>query len=376
MSILKNCLHAARAILDAGFLTGLFLLPHSAMAQSWQVEWDRALEAAKKEGKVVVGVQPGPEIRAGLEKRWAERFKGIELELRPGSSSVTANRIASEHKAGAQSYDVFFGSGSALALAADKVLDPFEPFMIRPEIRDSKNWFGGHIWADNVTTKRFIYTFHAYLTEAGYYNPDLLKPEEIRSYDDLLNPKWKGKIGIFEPRVQGAGQAIWLYLWKVKGESFLKRLVEQDLLVSADHRQLGDLLAKGRLALSMGPTYYTLLPYLQAGIPLKPLPTPKEGIHATVGSGALSLVKNAPHPNAAKIFINWILSKEGQEIFGKATGQGSRRLDVDTNWLKEIGVQAAKDVLTVEEYLARESFFESGIPLRQPAVELAKRLLK
>jgi ABC-type glycerol-3-phosphate transport system substrate-binding protein len=126
----------------------------------------------------------------------------------------------------------------------------------------------------------------------------------------------------------------------------------------------------------MGPTYYTLLPYLQAGIPLKPLPTPKEGIHATVGSGAISVPKNAPHPNASKVFINWILSKEGQEIFGKATGQGSRRLDVDTSWLREIGVQAAKDVLTVEEYLARESFFESGIPLRQPAVDLAKRLLK
>lgn len=358
--------------------SSLFLLAWEALAQpAGQADWQRVLETARKEGKVVVAVQPGPEIRQGLEKGFAERFKGIQLELLPGPSTANAVRIINEHKAGIRNFDIFIsGTGVQLSVAAEGALEPLEPYMILPEVKDPKNWFGGHIWADNITNKRLVLSFHAYLTEPAYYNAGLVKPEEIRSYDGLLSPKWKGKIGIHDPRVQGAGQAIWIYLWKVKGEGFLTKLVEQDLFPSTDHRQLGDSLAKGRLALVLGPTYYSLLPYIQAGLPVKALPTPKEGIHATSGSGGVSIVKNPPHPNAAKVFVNWLLTKEGQEIFGKATGQATRRLDVDTKWLVGVGVQPAKDFLTVEEYLQRESFFEDRVPLRRPAQELAKKLLK
>jgi len=364
--------------LSAVCLLSLFGFARDGFSQAGgEAEWKKVLEAARKEGKVVVAVQPGPEIRQGLEKGFGEKFKGVQLELLPGASTANAVRIINESKAGIRNFDVFIsGTGVQLSVASEGALEPLDPYMVLPEVKDPKQWFGGHIWADNVTAKHLVYVFHAYLTEPAYYNAPLLNPEEIRSYDGLLNPKWKGKIGIHEPRVQGAGQAIWIYLWKVKGEAFLTKLVEQDLFVSTDHRQLGDALAKGKLALVLGPTYYTLLPYIQAGIPLKALPTPKEGIHATSGSGGISIVKNPPHPNAAKVFVNWLLSKEGQEIFGKATGQATRRLDVDTKWLQGIGVQAAKDFLTIEEYLERESFFENRIPLRKPAQELAQKLLK
>jgi ABC-type Fe3+ transport system substrate-binding protein len=87
-------------------------------------------------------------------------------------------------------------------------------------------------------------------------------------------------------------------------------------------------------------------------------------------------MKSPPHPNAAKVFVNWLLSKEGQEVFGKAVGQATRRLDVDTGWLQAVGYQAAKDVMTAEEYFKREIFLEDKLPLRKPAVELAEKLLK
>ena len=64
----------------------------------------------------------------------------------------------------------------------------------------------------------------------------------------------------------------------------------------------------------------------------------------------MTIIKGAPHPNATKVFINWFLGKEGQEIFGKAMGQGTRRLDVDTQWLKEFSVITAKDSLTPDQY--------------------------
>src|SRR4030095_5797917 len=84
------------------------------------------------------------------------------------------------------------------------------------------------------------------------------KPEELRSLDEFLNPKWKGKIGFLYPRPPGSGQSIWSFLWDVKGESYLRKLVQQDLFVSRDQRQLADALAKGKLAIALGVSFYTL----------------------------------------------------------------------------------------------------------------------
>lgn len=353
-------------------------LPLQAQAQSdWRAEWQKVVEAAQKEEKVVVGVSPSAEVRQALERGFGAKFKGIQLELVTGSSSMVASKILNEYRAGVRSIDAFIaGSESPLAVVAHGAAEPFEPYMILPEIKDPKHWFGGHFWVDNKTTKRFIYPFQAYITEPGWANTESFKPESLQSYDDLLNPRLKGKIGFHDPRMQGAGRAMWLYLWGVKGEDYLKKLVDQNLFLSDDHRQLGDGLAKGRLAVIIGPGYRVLSFYVQAGLPVKPLPVPKEGIHATRGVGALTVIKNPPHPNAAKVFANWLLSKEGQEIFGKSIGQATRRLDVDTKWLNSIGIQAAKDVMTVEEYHKRESSFEDRVNVRGPGEESARRLLK
>ena len=77
-------------------------------------------------------------------------------------------------------------------------LESFEPALVLPEVKDPKNWWGGHIWVDNA--KRYIYSSQAYQTENMWYNSDQVKPEEIRSFNDLLNPKWSGKIGYLDPR--------------------------------------------------------------------------------------------------------------------------------------------------------------------------------
>jgi ABC-type Fe3+ transport system substrate-binding protein len=354
-----------------------FLPVSAALAQSGsQAEWQRALEAGQREGKLVAGIPTSSELRTEVEKAFAAKFKGIQLELIAGPATALANRIVSEYRAGVRNFDLFIaGSGVQLGVVSEGAVETLEPYLILPEVKNPEHWFGGHIWADNKSAKRLIYSFQAYVTEPGWYHADLVKPEEFRSYDDLLNPKWKSKLGFHDPRRAGAGQALWIYLWRVKGESYLRRLVEQGLLISADLRQLAEHLAKTRLAIALGPGYRVLAPFVQAGLAVKPVPIPKEGIHASGGVGAITVMKNPPHPNAAKVFVNWLLSKEGQEIFGKATGQATRRLDVDTKWLAEVGIQAAKDVLTVEQYLNREGGFEDKRPLRGPAEELANKLL-
>lgn len=364
------------SLLVSGLLLGRGELSAGEAKANWQLEWEKTTETGKKEGTLVAGIPASAELRKRIEEVFKSRFPGIELELIPSRGPANVNKILSEQKAGVYYFDLLIsGTSTPFALLRAGLAEPFEPFMVLPEVRDPKNWYGGHIWIDN--TKRFVYSFQAYQSENIWYNASLMKAEEIRSYDDLLNPKWKGKIGYLDPRTPGSGTATWAFLWKLKGEGYLRKLAAQDLLLSRDQRQLGDSLAKGKIALTIGLTYYSLLPYLNVGLALKPLPEPREGTYTSCGSSALSIIKNPPHPNAVKVFVNWLLSKEGQEIYGKAMGQATRRLDVDTKWLTQFGIKAAKDFLTVEEEHRFENYSEDAVTqLWNPATQFAHEVLK
>ncbi len=254
-------------------------------------------------------------------------------------------------------------------------VDPLESHWILPEVKDPKHWWGGHVWTDN--TKRFAYSPFAFMQDNIWYNTEQIKPDEIRVYDDLLKPKWKGKIGLWDPRQGGASAGKWAFLWATKGEAYLKKLIEQVSLIAADRRQVADSLAKGTIAISIGPTYYSFVSYVKSGLPVKPLPPIKEGTYVSMGNGGPVVIKNSPHPNATKIFVNWLLSKEGQEIYSLAQGQATRRLDVDTKSMEEFGIRAAKDYIAVEEFNKRENQTESKLKaVRRPARSSPKRFYR
>ena len=355
----------------------LALLPSPIEAAEWQTEWKKTLAAAKKEGTAVIGIPASSELRKAIGTRFKDKF-GIAPELFPSRGPENVTRIISEYSAGVRYFDILVAGGATpLAMVAAGAADDFQPYMILPEVRDSKNWWGGHIWEDNVSTKRHIYAFNCYTSETFWYNTGQVEPDEIRSFDDLLNPKWKGKIGFLDPRNPGSGQNTWTFLWKVKGEEYLGKLVQQEPLISQNLRQLAEALAKGRLAFTVGLSHYSYEPFLKARLPVKPVPKIKEGAHANNGSGVVAVVKNPPHPNAAKLFVNWLLGKEGQELYGKAMVQGTRRFDVDTQWLKEFGIEGCKDVMTVDDYYRLETHLESSVgKLRKPAIALAEKLLR
>jgi iron(III) transport system substrate-binding protein len=353
---------------------------HLACGQTTQwktADWGKILEAANKEGKVVVSVPTSAELRTQFEAAFAANFPGIQLELNVARGATNINKIVEEQNAGVRAMDLHIGGTTSIitGLLGQNLLESLAPAMVIPEVKEAKNWWGGHIWTDRA--KQYVYSFTAYITETAWYNSSLVKPEEIASYDDLLNPKWKGKIAILDPRTPGSGESTWAFLWKIKGEQFLTKLAAQDMLVGRNLRQLAEAVARGKSALSIGVSYYTYLPFIKSGLPVKPVTVIKEGFYVSSGSGNVVLIKDAPHPNAVKVFINWLLSREGQTVFTKALGQPTRRLDVDTKWTREFGHVSVKESLTREKYDELENSSEDVVmKIRKPAMQLAEKLFK
>ena len=364
------------------FSLGVALLLQGAvaLAQSSQsprpADWEKIVEAGRKEGKVVASIPPSAELRKLMELTFPKRY-GIEWSSFPLAAGTLSAEWSMRRKPESSiSMSILAGTESIITgLLPENVLEPVEPYFVLPEVRDPKQWWGGHIWADNA--KRFIYAFVAYQTVSLWSNSNEYKPSEFRGFDDLLNPKLQSRIGISDPRTPGSGSSMWSYMNYIKGEEYLKRLVAQKLFVTRDLRLLADNLAKGKIAVTSGIGYSEFLPFIKAGLPVIPLPVPKEGLYVSGGYGHVTILKNQPHPNATKVFVNWLLSRDGQEIFTRGMGVGTRRLDIDTKWLKEFGIIASKDVpLTMEQFHKLENQSEEKIyKVREPGAAVARKLL-
>jgi ABC-type Fe3+ transport system substrate-binding protein len=367
----------ARLWVSCFFIVVGFFSTDGALAAEPLEEWKKIIEAAKKEGKIVAGGPPTAVLRQKYKETFEKKF-GLELELLSAPGPQNAGRAAAEFKAGVRYFDVLHGgSGTLEPLMNENMLALFSDYMVLEEVKDPRQWWGGHMWEDNVKTNRFIYSFTADFSTPPFYNAELLKATDIASYDDLLNPKWKGKIGFFEPRIPSAGQGLWGFLMKIKGKEFLQKLAEQSLFISRDGKQLADGLAKGTLVIGLGLSQRFVDPYVAAGLPIKPLMSIKEGLGGSNGFGTVAVMKDAPHPNATKVYINWLLGKEGQDLYSRALTQGTRRLDVDTKWLAKFNTPAAKDVTTPEEFEKVRFYGEDIITeWREPGGEFARKILK
>ncbi|MGZ9214913.1 MAG: hypothetical protein ACXW53_23735, partial [Candidatus Binatia bacterium] len=142
---------------------------HQLFAADGQDDWRRVVEAAKKEGKVVAGGPPTAVLRKQFKETFESRF-GIELELLSAPGPQNAQRAIAEFKAGVKHFDVLHGgSGTLQPLRNDNMLAPFMDNVVLPEVRDAKQWWGGHMWEDNVKTNRFIYSFSADYTVPPFY---------------------------------------------------------------------------------------------------------------------------------------------------------------------------------------------------------------
>jgi iron(III) transport system substrate-binding protein len=315
-------------------LLALFLLTAmtpGALAQTadWQKNWDETLAAARKEGKVVVLAPPDAHLRQTLPAAFKERF-GIALEYLSGRSSETAAKIRAERSAGIYSIDVVMAGIQTMSTVyhREKMLAPLKPALILPEVVDGAKWKKGKIWFVDPEEQYVLRLFNT-VNEAFNINTQHVKPEDLRSVRDLLDPKWKGKIAFMDPTVSGTGSNQAAQLYVQFGEEFVRKLlIDQKPVISRDRRQLTDWLVRGTYPIAFGAEDGELLRMRKEGMPVAPMFSLSDMPGSVSGGDQIGLMANAPHPNAAKIFVNWMASREGSEVFSRAFNMVPARNDV------------------------------------------------
>jgi len=324
----------------------------AAPAQSdsgWQKTWDETLAKAKQEGKVVVLGPPGDQIREAITRGFAKAFPDITIEFSGARGGELATRVKAERDAGIFSVDVVInGTTTANAYFKPmKALDPIEPALILPEVLDAKNWRDNRLEFSDRSTK-FDLVFTTQNNVPLIYNPAQVKPDEVDELMDLLSPKWKGKIAVQDPIPSGTGNGVFRWVWHVlgaeKAKDFYRKIRAQAAAVDRDQRRQIEWVAQGKYPMNLGPG--TIMHQLQQrGLKFAVVPYFKDyGAYLTPGFGSVMFVNRAPHPNAGKVFLNWLLTKEGQTVFSKGMGYVSRRLDVATDhvpsyWVPKEGVK-------------------------------------
>ena len=206
-------------------------------------------------------------------------------------------------------------------------LDKVEPILIAPDVLDTRKWKDGHLWYldPDHTILRVLQSVVPELV----VNTKLVKPSEVSTWKSLLDPKWQGKIIAKDPGITGAGASLTALMYMLFGPEYVKRLyIDQKPLISRDGHQAMQFLAQGNYAILTGPQTSDMLEFQKLGYPLQPVfPTDAPSV-LTGAFGMICLLNKAPHPNAAKLFINWLVGRAMLGKFASAEQSLSLRNDV------------------------------------------------
>jgi ABC-type Fe3+ transport system substrate-binding protein len=301
---------------------------------SWQAKWEKTVEAAKKEGQVTIysSVWGLPRSRV-----FQKKYPQIKVVMVGGRGSQLSQRMLSENRAGKTIADVVTTGARTnyQTLRARNLLDPITPALILPEVLDESLWYEGkHRYVD--PERKYVLVYMGNVARTGSYNTELLNPKKVKSYWDFIKPEFKGKIIARDIRQGGSGGDAMRFLFHNPklGPDFVWRLfTETDLTITRSNRQGLDWLGVGKYQLAL---FFGRVQMAKSqGLPVDELDPHlfKEGAPLGIGPGSISLMHNAPHPNAAKVYINWYLSREGQKVVQKVlaregSGGDSMRIDI------------------------------------------------
>ena len=319
-----------RAIASGLFALGIVLIGGVAHAQSndWKAKWGQTVAAAKKEGQLVLSIPSGSVWRAEII-RFQEAYPEIKLDMTAFSGRDFWPRFTKERDLGQNLWDLRVGGTDHVAYQYKNggQFEPIRDYLMLPDVVDNKIWYGGLDGMFLDKEKKFILAFVAVETNPARFNKQFVNVDKL-TLQDLVDPKWKGKISMADPHI-GSPLAGLSILYKDLGPDYISKLViDQQPVITKVPRQQMDWLSSGRYPITWGMPSAAQVEYKKSGGDVSKIKEISGGLQWSNGVGGLQMPTKAPHPNAAKVFINWILTKDVQAHLTKGVELNSRRVDV------------------------------------------------
>jgi ABC-type Fe3+ transport system substrate-binding protein len=303
----------------------------SATAAGWQdgasADWERVLSAARAEGQVTVAGFPLLEEKMGAAFK---RDTGIQLNYLSSNTAEQSARLEAEARARNLTIDILLGGGRELGpMMHDGLLEPIAPQLLLPGVAPKNFREGRHKWMDN--SAQYLLQGAEYVFGWLLVNKDRVDPGAIKTWRDLLDPKYRGRIASYDLRSPGPGQGSAAWIYNTFGIDYIKSLfLDQQVKFSTDNRQLVEMVARGTTPIVFGAIQIEVERFRKAGFSnlATVLPGDAPG-YLTGGYSVLKQAKGVPHPNAATVFINWYMSRPGQEVYESVMLETSRRTDLN-----------------------------------------------
>ncbi len=280
----------------------LYAAPLRAAAPEASAVTPQLIEAAQKEGKVVYYTSIDLPVAERIAKAFEARYPGIAVRVERSGAERVFQRVAQEYASNIRAVDVANSSDAAhfVAWKRDGLLAPYVPEDVAkhypPEHKDPDGMFA---------------SFRIYLCTVGY-NTSLVTAEEApKSYADLLDPKWKGKIVKSHPSYSGGTLTSTFQVARDVGWDYFEKLARQNVMQVQSAADPPKKLALGERAVMVDGSDYVLTLLKDGGRPVE-LVYPTEGTPLVVGPNGV--FKGAPNPNAARLFNAYCFSLEAQQF--------------------------------------------------------------
>lgn len=326
----------------------------------WQEDWEKSLRIARSEGRVVVySSGTNPAMRDALTRVYKDKFN-LDLEFLVANAPEISARLSKEHAAGLYIADVIIGGPDSI-LTVDKPMGFVEPIgdiLVLPEVLDPKVWWNNRL--NYMDKERYALAMMLGPWTIVLINSDMVRAEELLSWNSLLEPRWKSKMIMFDPTGPGGGSEFFMSVaGLVTGVDYMRELArKQDLFVTRDRRLQVEWVARGKYPIALGASTTTAVTFFEAGAPIAWWFPKEKPILSPIGQ-CLALPIKSPHPNARKVFVNSLLTKEIQTIASKAMNYQSARNDVPTDHLApyQVRKEGVEYLIRTEELILRGAEF-------------------
>lgn len=300
----------------------------AAASGDWKARWNGVLAAAEKEGALNLSVPSGSQWRTEL-MAFEKAYPKIKTSMTPATSRDFWPRMMKEREIGQHLWDMRIGGGDTpvYEMIAQNALADIRPMLILPDVADEATWHGGfdHMYVDKA--KKHVLSFCVYTTSVAVYNPAFVKPGELGSVKDLVDPRWKGRIVIDDPRGGSSATAMTLLYTKFGADFVRDLLAKQDVVIATNPRQIMGWFVSGKYPIAFGIPNSAAQQFADSGVKFEMADV--KGIDQwSLGVGGIQVMERRPNPNATTVFINWLLTKDVQARIMKTVRLNSRRKDV------------------------------------------------